>query len=140
MSFLRRVTTALAFTLAAGATALGGHATGVAWAQAADENGVHEALRRYAAALESLDAQAVKKVQPSVAADSLARAFRDMRELKVVIDGVRVLSIDGASARVSCSVMQTLTPKAGARRTTEVTRVVRLRRDGRVWVIDNFER
>ena len=104
------------------------------------EMGVRDALQRYSAALESLDAAAVKKVQPSLPADSLAKAFRDMRELKVTIDAVRVLSTDGTIARVSCRVTQALTPRVGARQTTAVTRVLRLRRNADMWVIDGFER
>jgi hypothetical protein len=107
---------------------------------AAAETGLRDALQRYSAALESLDANAVKKVQPSIPADNLAKAFRDMRELKVKIDEVRVLSLDGSTARVSCKVTQTLTPKAGSRQTTAVTRVMRLRRAADGWVIDSFER
>jgi hypothetical protein len=41
---------------------------------------------------------------------------------------------------VSCRVTQTLTPKVGSKRTTTVTRVMRLRRDADAWVIDSFER
>jgi hypothetical protein len=120
---------------------LGLHAARMPQAQAAAaETGVRDTLQRYSAALESLDADAVKKVQPSIAADSLAKAFKDMRELKVAIDTVRVLSLDGTTARVSCRVTQTLTPKAGSKRTTAVTRVLRLRRNADAWVIDGFER
>ena len=116
-------------------------AAGMPQAQAAAaETAVRDTLQRYSAALESLDADAVKKVQPSIAADSLAKAFKDMRELKVAIDTVRVLSLDGTTARVSCRVTQTLTPKAGSKRTTAVTRVMRLRRNAEAWVIDGFER
>lgn len=107
---------------------------------AAAENDVRELLRRYSMALESLDAAAVKKVQPSLPAENLAKAFRDMRELKVAIEDVRVLSSDGTMARVSCRVTQTLTPKAGSKQTTTVTRVMRLRRDADMWLIDGFER
>lgn len=106
----------------------------------AAEAGVRETLQKYSAALESLDANAVKKVQPSIPVENLTKAFKDMRELKVSIDAVRVLSMDGATARVSCRVTQTLTPKTGSRRTTAVTRVMRLRRDADAWVIDGFER
>jgi hypothetical protein len=102
--------------------------------------GVRDTLKRYSAALETLDAAAVKKVQPSVPADNLAKAFKDMRELKVAIDAVRVLSVDGTTARVSCRVTQTLTPKVGSKQTTTVTRVMRLKRDADIWVIDGFER
>jgi hypothetical protein len=106
----------------------------------APEADVRDALQRYSAALESLDVNAVRKVQPSIPAESLAKAFRDMRELDVTIDMVRVLSLDGTSARVSCRVIQTLTPKAGAKRTTTVTRVMRLKRNPDAWIIDGFER
>jgi hypothetical protein len=106
----------------------------------AAEAGVRDTLRRYSAALESRDADAVKKVQPSIPIESLAKAFKDMRELKVIIDDVRVLSMDGAAARVSCRVTQTLTPRVGSKQTTAVTRVMRLRREAELWVIDGFER
>jgi len=123
--------------------ALGGPAARLLRAQPAPtsaETAVRAALQRYSAALESLDPQAVKKVQPSIAVDNLAKAFKDMRELKVDIDEVRVLSLEAATARVSCRVKQTLTPKAGSKQTTAVTRVMRLRRDADSWVIDSFER
>src|SRR5206468_733757 len=103
--------------LALGATLWGQHlllqwpallAAAVPQAQAAAaEPGIRDMLQRYSAALESLDANAVKKVQPSIPADNLAKAFKDMRELKVAIDAVRVLSTDGDTARVSCRVTQT---------------------------------
>jgi hypothetical protein len=106
----------------------------------AAEAGVRETLQKYSAALESLDAKAVKKVQPSIPIENLTKAFTDMRELKVTIDAVRVLSMDGATARVSCRVAQTVTPKVGSKRTTAVTRVMRLRREADSWLIDGFER
>jgi len=100
----------------------------------------NDALKQYSAALESLDADQVKKIHPGVDVEGLRRAFREMRELKVSIDSVRVLSTDGATARVSCRVTQTLTPKAGSKQTTAVTRVLRLRKQEAVWLIDGFER
>src|SRR5262249_62244419 len=106
----------------------------------AAETGAREVLQRYSAALESLDANAVKKVQPSIPTENLVKAFKEMRELKVTIDTVRVLSADATTARVSCRVTQTLTPKVGTKQTTTVTRVMRLRKDADAWVIDGFER
>ena len=99
-----------------------------------------DVLQQYSAALASLDADAVKKVQPSIDVENLRRAFREMKTLEVAIDSIKLLSTDASITRVSCRVVQTLTPKAGARRATEVTRVVRLRRLDRGWVIDGFER
>jgi eukaryotic-like serine/threonine-protein kinase len=104
------------------------------------DGAVRDTLQRYSAALERLDPEAVRKVQPGIPVATLAKAFKDMRELKVMIDAVRVLSMDGTTARVSCRVTQTLTPRAGAKQTTTLNRVMRLRRDSDVWVIDAFER
>src|SRR5437867_2149704 len=69
---------------------------------AGTDDAVRSTLQRYSAALASLDAAAVKKVQPSIPIETLAKAFKDMRELKVVIDEVRVLSTEASTARVSC--------------------------------------
>lgn len=99
-----------------------------------------DTLNRYSAALSALDANAVKKVQPSADVESLRRAFKEMRALSVTISSVRVLSADGPIVRVGCKVTQTLTPKAGSKQTTAVTRVVRVRRQEPAWVIDGFER
>lgn len=104
------------------------------------EAAVRSTLQRYKAALESLDPDAVRKVHPSIRVESLAKAFRDMRELKVDIDDVRVLSVEGSIARVSCRVTQSLTPKVGSRQTSAVNRVLRLKREDDTWTIEGFER
>ena len=101
---------------------------------------VRDALQQYSAALESLNAEQVKKIHPSVDSEALKRAFKEMRELKVTIDSIKVLSSDGATARVSCRVTQALTPRAGTKQNNTVTRVMRLRRQDTAWVIDGFER
>jgi hypothetical protein len=110
------------------------------FAQDAVEADARQLLQQYSAALESLDAEAVKKLQPSMDVENLKRAFREMRKLDVTIDNVKLLTVDPAMVRVSCRVSQTLTPKAGSRQTTSVTRVLRLRREQSSWVIDAFER
>ena len=104
------------------------------------EADARDLLQQYAAALASLDATAVKKLQPAIDVETLKKAFKEMRALEVTIDNVKVLSVDAALARVSCRVSQTLTPKAGSKQTTSVTRVLRLRRAQAAWVIDAFER
>jgi hypothetical protein len=101
---------------------------------------IRDVLRQYADALAHLDADAVKKVQPSIDVENLRKAFKEMRALNVTIADVRVLAADEAVARVSCKVNQTLTPKAGSKQTTAVTRVMRLRRQVGSWIIDSFER
>jgi len=119
--------------------ALAGAATA---AQTTDkvEAEAREVLQQYATALASLDAAAVKKLQPAIDVETLKKAFKEMKALEVAIDNVKVLSVDASLARVSCRVSQTLTPKAGSKQTTAVTRVVRLRRAQPAWVIDAFER
>ncbi len=104
------------------------------------EADVLKVLEQYSSALERLDAAAVKETQPSIDAANLERAFRDMEALEVDIEEVEFLSIDESTARVSCRVTQTLTPKAGSRQTTSVDRVLRLRKLTDSWVIDAFER
>jgi hypothetical protein len=101
---------------------------------------LRDVLQQYATALESLDADAVKKVQPSIDLEGLKRAFREMRALEVDIDNIKLLSSDQTTARISCRVAQTLTPKAGSRQTTTITRVLRLRRQDNGWIIQAFER
>jgi hypothetical protein len=101
---------------------------------------VRDALTQYSTALESLDADQVKKIHPSVDSEGLKRAFREMRELKVTIDSIKVLSADGATARVSCRVTQALTPRVGTKQNNTVTRVLRLRKQEAAWLIDGFER
>ena len=106
----------------------------------AQDPGIKALIQQYTAALQSLDAVAVKKVQPSIDVETLKKAFKEMRALEVKIDDVKVLSTDGSTARVSGRVTQTLTPKAGSKQTTSVTRVMRLRKGGGGWQIDGFER
>jgi hypothetical protein len=109
-------------------------------ASAQIEVAIRDTLRQYSTALAHLDADAVKKVQPSIEVENLRRAFKEMRALNVTIEDVRVLAADDTMARVSCKVNQTLTPKAGSKQTTAVTRVMRLRRQVGSWIIDSFER
>jgi hypothetical protein len=109
-------------------------------AQSPIEGPIREALQQYAAAMESLDADQVRKTYPSVDVEGLRRALRDMRELKVTIDSVKVLSVEGPVARVSFRVNQIAIPKAGRKETSTVTRVFRLRKQEAVWVIDGYER
>ena len=104
------------------------------------EVGIRDLLRQYSTALEKLDPDAVKKVQPSIEVENLKKAFKEMRALNVTIEDVRVLATDETTARVSCKVTQTLTPKAGSKQATSVTRVMRLRRQAGSWIIESFER
>lgn len=109
-------------------------------AQSAVAGAVIQLLEQYSKALESLDPEAVKKVQPSADVATLRNAFRQMRSLEVDIDEVTVLTASEATARVSCRVRQTLVPRAGSKQMTTVTRVLRLKRQQDAWLIETFER
>ena len=129
------VVASMLFTPAATRDALGQQHT-----SAAVDLGIREALEQYASAFESLDPAAVKKVQPSIDAELLKSAFKQMRSLEVAIDDLRLLSADVSATRVSCRVTQVLIPKAGSKQTIAVVRVIRLRKHDDIWVIDAFER
>ena len=62
------------------------------------EAAIRDALQQYSAALESLDADQVKKIHPSVDGEGLKRAFREMRELKVSID--TLVQVEGEPVEV----------------------------------------
>ena len=102
--------------------------------------GIRDFLQQYSTAFASRDAAAVKKIQPSINVENLRDAFSDMRALEVTIDQIKILSTDAAITRVSCRVTQTLTPKAGSKKTKAVTRVIRLRKQDTGWIIEAFER
>ena len=104
------------------------------------ETAIGAALERYSSALESLNADAVKKIQPAIDVESLKKAFKEMRALEVTIADLKVLSSDASVVRVSCKVTQTLTPKAGSKQTSAINRVVRLKKHESGFVIDAFER
>jgi hypothetical protein len=138
----RRITEtfALLVLLLAGGLSAGAVATAVMVQNPTVEAAVSAALERYSTALESLDADSVKKVQPAIDVDSLKKAFKEMRALDVTIADLKVLSSDATVVRVSCKVTQTLTPRAGSKHTTAVNRVVRLKKHDTGFVIDAFER
>jgi len=144
MRAIRAVACALTMVLVATAPGRSDVAAGQAPASptagAQTDAAIRDLLKQYATALEHLDADAVKKVQPSIEVENLRKAFREMRALNVTIEDVRILAADASMARVSCKVNQTLTPKAGSKQTTAVTRVMRLRRQVGSWIIDSFER
>ena len=103
---------------------------------AAEEGAIRATLREYAAAYESLNVDAVRRVYPTVNTEALARLFRELRSQQVQITGDDSITIDGASAVVRCVVVQSFTPKVGAgRRGEKVASVFRLQKTGGRWVI-----
>jgi len=103
---------------------------------AAEEAAIRATLREYAAAYESLDVDAVRRVYPGVNADALARSFRAMTAQQVQIGNDAQISIEGATAVVRCTVVQGFTPRVGqGRRPQPVAATFRLQKTGGRWVI-----
>ena len=102
---------------------------------AAEEAAIRATLREYAAAYESLNVDAVRRVYPTVNAEALARSFREMSSQQVQITADDTITIDGATAVVRCTVIQSFTPKVGAGQRRNVPSVFRLQKTGGRWVI-----
>jgi len=102
---------------------------------AAEEAAIRETLREYAAAYESLDVDAVRRVYPGVNAGALARSFNGLSAQQVRISGDDRITIDGATAVVTCTVLQSFTPKVGQGRRQNLQSTFRLQKTGGRWVI-----
>jgi serine/threonine protein kinase len=102
---------------------------------AAEEAAIRATLREYAAAYESLSVDAVRRVYPTVNAEALARSFRELSSQQVQISGDDKITIDGATAVVRCTVVQSFTPRVGQGRRQNVQSVFRLQKTGGRWVI-----
>lgn len=101
-----------------------------------DENGVRDALQRYRAAYEQLNAQSARAVWPAVDERALARAFDSLSSQQFQFDACDV-SVRGDAASAACRGTATYTPKVGSTdphvepRTWSFT----LRKEGGQWAI-----
>jgi serine/threonine protein kinase len=102
---------------------------------AVEEAAIRATLREYAAAYESLSVDAVRRVYPGVNAELLARSFNGLSAQQVRISGDDKITIDGANAVVTCTVLQSFTPKVGQGRRQNVKSTFRLQKTGGRWVI-----
>jgi hypothetical protein len=102
---------------------------------AAEEAAIRATLREYAAAYESLDVDAVRRVYPNVNAGALTRSFAGLSAQEVRISGDDKITIDGANAVVTCTVLQSFTPKVGQGRRQNVQSTFRLQKAGGRWLI-----
>jgi Protein kinase domain len=91
-------------------------------------------LREYAAAYESLNAEAVRRVFPSIDVARLAARFRDLRAQQVAMTNEQI-SIDGTTAVVRCKVRQAYTPRVGSGGSQTVDAEFRLQKIGGRWLI-----
>jgi hypothetical protein len=102
------------------------------------EQGVREALRRYEAAYESLDAQGVKRILPSVNAQELAKAFAAYKVYEMTVE-VGQIDVQGSTARATCVVKRSFTPKVGRGASVSTNSVFRLEKVGGDWIVAGID-
>ena len=110
--------------------------------EANDEAGIRRTLDAYAAAFNSLDVRAVRRVQPSLTSDQAAmleRAFSDYRSYSVTLSDIRI-TINGAQATATCRVTRRFEPKAGRPGGNTIATTFYLQKAGGAWVIARLSR
>jgi len=101
-----------------------------------DETVVLSVLQRYESAYSNLDAAAASAVWPGVDRGALARAFNGLASQRVSL-GDCDISVNGPSARATCSGSATWRPKVGGGSHTENRRwSFELRKAGENWKIE----
>jgi eukaryotic-like serine/threonine-protein kinase len=98
------------------------------------EQGVRDALRRYEGAYESLDAQEVKRILPSVNAQELAKVFAAYKAYVMTVE-VSQIDLQGSIALATCVVKRSFTPKVGRGASMTTKSVFRLERVGGDWIV-----
>jgi serine/threonine-protein kinase len=101
---------------------------------AVEEEAIRATLRAYERAFNELDAAAVKRVYPNVDANALASAFAQLRTQAVAIRSERI-RVTGNTALVTCTIVQSFTPKVGSGRETSVSAEFQLNKSAGGWVI-----
>ena len=98
---------------------------------------VRSVLNRYAAAYNSLDADAAQRVWPTVNRGALARAFDGLATQRVSLGDCRI-DVMGTKARAACAGSATWSPKVGSGTHTESREwTFELARGGAGWQILN---
>ena len=99
---------------------------------------IRQALDRYRAAYERLDARSAQQVWPAVDAAALARAFTGLRSQALTFDDCEV-RIAGATATAACSGSMRFVPKVGSQQPRVESRLwdFTLRQNGSDWKIES---
>ena len=106
-----------------------------------DHAAVLDAIRRYAAAYQSLSSAEVARTMPSLTSEQLRRLDRDFsnyRRYGVEVRDERI-SMDGATATVTCEIVRSYQTKNGVTGRNAVASVFHLRRSGSSWIIERLE-
>lgn len=100
------------------------------------EQQIEDTLSRFAAAYESLDAEAASRIWPGVDRRALARAFQGLRSQEITFTGCR-MAIETVAASVDCNGWTTFVPRIGSQdpRTEQRRWNFQLRKRGETWSI-----
>jgi hypothetical protein len=101
------------------------------------EQEIHEVLKKYAEAHATLNALALKSVQPYLTVDEmrgLTRTFLDLRSYKLDLTQP-VITFVGDRARVDCTIARDIVPVTGDARRVVTRSIVQLEKTERGWII-----
>ena len=101
---------------------------------ATEEPAIRALLNAYSQAYADLDADAVRRLYPTVNYDLVRRGFGGMKSQRLQIQNARIV-VTGSTATVSCQIVTTAAPKAGPQRTDSRATVLRLEKRDGGWVI-----
>jgi hypothetical protein len=99
---------------------------------------IQGALEAYRAAFESLSADALRAIHPTVDYDTMKARFASVTAFEVKMK-VQSISVQGEIATAACLVTYTPKPKP-AGRIPPVATTFYLKRSGAVWIIDRVSR
>jgi hypothetical protein len=108
--------------------------------QSSDTRGVAQALNRYQQAFSALDANAAHDVWPTVDIKALSRAFDQLDEQTVDLQGCDV-TVAGPRAEAVCTGTASYVRKVGSKAARQEPRRWRftLRQQGNEWFIDKVD-
>jgi len=99
-----------------------------------EEPAIRAILSAYAQAFSALDADAVRRLHPTVNQDALRRGFRDMKSQRVQIQDPQI-QVAGSTATVSCTIVTAVVPRVGSAQTNSRQTQLKLEKRGDGWVI-----
>jgi len=104
------------------------------------QQAISAVLQQYAASLQSKDLHALRSIWPSLGGQqerALQEEFKNAREIQVRFSGIEI-KVAGDDAVATARRTYTLLTVDGQKLQTETRTVVDLRRNGKVWLIDNI--
>ena len=102
--------------------------------QVSEEPAIRSVLNAYTKAYSDLDADAVRRLYPTVNYDVVKRGFEGLKSQQVQIQDAQIV-VTGSTAIVSCRIVTAAAPRVGSPRTDARAAVLRLEKRDSGWVI-----